>query len=113
MYEFHTTQQGTHIHPGQTLNLDYSVLHTVRQRESMRLQFGIVGYNQWQTTDKSGPGLTPLQRTERYTVNALGFASVVSWPERKVSLSLKGFNEFENRSTFQGFSIQISSSIGL
>src|SRR5207245_4134059 len=26
LYEFHTTQQGTNIHPGQTLNLDSSLL---------------------------------------------------------------------------------------
>src|SRR4029077_980337 len=29
MYEFHGTQQGTMVHPGQTLNLDYSLTHTL------------------------------------------------------------------------------------
>ena len=28
MYEFHSTQQGTMVHPGQTFNLDYSLTHT-------------------------------------------------------------------------------------
>src|SRR5262249_31705857 len=28
MYEFHTTQAGTEIHPGQTANIDYSVART-------------------------------------------------------------------------------------
>src|SRR5262249_14179862 len=28
MYEVHTTQQGTSIHPGDTLDLDYSVMHS-------------------------------------------------------------------------------------
>jgi hypothetical protein len=28
MYEFHGTQEGTMVHPGQTLNLDYSLTHT-------------------------------------------------------------------------------------
>jgi hypothetical protein len=32
-------------------------------------------------------------------------------PERQVSLGLKYFKEFSNRSTFQGYSLQISASI--
>jgi hypothetical protein len=28
MYEFHTTQSGTHIRPGKTFDLDYSVMRT-------------------------------------------------------------------------------------
>jgi acyl dehydratase len=28
MYEFHGTQQGTMVHPGQTINLDYSLTQT-------------------------------------------------------------------------------------
>src|SRR5436190_5821089 len=54
MYEWHTTQRGTNIHPGQTLSLDYSLMHSVNARDILRLQFGLVGYNQWQTTDKTG-----------------------------------------------------------
>jgi hypothetical protein len=29
MYEFHTTQEGTGVHPGQTFDLDYSALASV------------------------------------------------------------------------------------
>ena len=29
MYEFHTTQEDTNIHPGQTLDLDYSLMQAV------------------------------------------------------------------------------------
>jgi hypothetical protein len=112
MYEFHTTQKGTGIHPGQTLDLDYSVMRTVMSREDMALQVGIAGYNQWQTTKRTGPGLASEQSNDRYRVNALGVASTVSWPERRVSLGLKYFKEFENRSTFEGFSTQISCAIG-
>ncbi len=77
----------------------------------MHLQIGLVGYGQWQTTDKSGPTITPEQAKAHYKVNALGFASNVVLPERKVSLGVKYFKEFSNRSTFQGYSLQISSSI--
>ena len=111
MYEFHTTQKETNIHPGQTLNLDYSVTHSIRLGDESSLQVGLGGYNQWQTTDKSGPTITPEQATARYKVNALGFVSNAMLPWHKASVGFKYFKEFANRSTFQGYSVQISGSI--
>jgi hypothetical protein len=111
MYEFHSTQQGTQIHPGQNVDLDYSVTQVFAVRSGVRLQLGLVGYEQWQTTDKSGPTITPTQATALYRVNALGFASNVMLPERRVSVGAKYFKEFSNRSTFQGYSLQISGTI--
>jgi hypothetical protein len=109
MYEFHTTQKSTQIHPGQTLNLDYSLLHSFPIR-GVTLQLGMVGYNQWQTTDKTGPTITPEQSKAHYKVNALGFASNLNLRAR-VSVGFKYFEEFSNRSTFQGHSIQVSGTI--
>ena len=40
------------VHPGQTFNLDYSLTHTFPLQRALRLQLGLVGYGQWQTTDK-------------------------------------------------------------
>ena len=111
LYEFHGTQQGTNIHPGETMNLDYSLTQAFPLRNDLRLQVGLVGYGQWQTTDKSGPNITPEQAAAHYKVNALGFASNVILPARKVSLGVKYFKEFSNRSTFQGYSLQISGAI--
>ena len=109
MYEFHTTQKSTQIHPGQTLNLDYSLMHSFPIR-SVTLQLGMVGYNQWQTTDKTGPTITPEQSKAHYRVNALGFASNLNLPAR-ISVGFKYFQEFSNRSTFQGHSIQVSGAV--
>ncbi|MGC2281172.1 MAG: transporter [Candidatus Acidiferrales bacterium] len=111
MYEFHTTQQGTNIHPGQNFDLDYSVTQVFSLQEDLRLQLGFVGYGQWQTTDKIGPTITAAQPAAHYRVNALGFSANVILPARKASLGVKYFREFENRSTFQGYSLQISGSI--
>jgi hypothetical protein len=111
MYEFHTTQQGTMIHPGETFDLDYSLTHTFAPARGMRLQVGLVGYGQWQTTDKTGPTITPVQETAHYKVNALGFAANAMLPERKASIGIKYFHEFECRSTFQGYTLQITGSI--
>jgi len=111
MYEFHGTQQGTNIHPGQTLNLDYSLTRAFPIHEAFRLQLGLVGYGQWQTTDKTGPTITPTQAASHYRVNAIGFASNMILPARKVSVGAKFFREFSNSSTFQGYSVQITGAI--
>lgn len=111
MYEFHGTQQGTGIHPGQTFNLDYSLTQAFRLRENARLQLGLVGYGQWQTTDKRGPTITPEEAAAHYKVNGLGFAANIMLPDRKTNVGVKYFHEFECRSTFQGYTLQISGAI--
>ena len=69
------------------------------------------GYEQRQTTATTGPAIAPEETTERYAVNALGVASNVTFSKRKVNFGLKFFEEFANRSTFQGFSLQVSGSV--
>jgi hypothetical protein len=110
MYEVHTTQEGTRVHPGQTFSLDFSLMQALPLGEKPWLQVGLVGYNQRQTTAKRGPGVTPEQASARYKVNSLGFASSANLPGR-VNVGFKYFQEFSNRSTFQGHSIQISGAI--
>ena len=111
MYEVHGTQEGTDVRPGDTFNLDYSVTHTVGLTKEVDLQLGVVGYEQRQLSDKSGPAVTPEQSSTRYLINALGFAATVNLPSRKTSLGIKYFDEFANRSTFQGYALQISGSV--
>jgi hypothetical protein len=99
------------IHPGQTIDLDYSLTQTFPLQRSLNLQLGLVGYGQWQTTDKHGPNITPEQAAAHYKVNALGFAANAVVPEQKVSVGIRYFREFECRSTFQGYTLQISAAI--
>jgi hypothetical protein len=111
MYEFHTAQSGTHIHPGETFDLDYSLMRTIKFADS-RLQVGLVGYGAWQTTAKTGPDITPAEEAQRYRVNALGAGLNFVLPARKVTLSFKYFDEFSNQWTYQGYSLQISAGVG-
>ncbi|HXZ60515.1 MAG TPA: transporter [Steroidobacteraceae bacterium] len=111
MYEFHSIQSGTAIHPGETLDLDYSLMRAFAFADS-RLQAGLVGYGAWQTTAKTGPNITPSQEAQRYRVNSLGFGLNYVLPARKVSLGFKYFDEFSNQWTYQGYSVQISIGIG-
>ena len=112
MYEFHTTQEGTGIHPGETFNLDYSLMGSLHRTGDMSLQAGLVGYEQRQTSAKTGGPVTLAESQERYAINALGFAVSAVFSGRKSTLGLKYFKEFANRSTNQGYSLQITASIG-
>jgi hypothetical protein len=111
MYEFHTTQEGTGTHPGETFDLDHSLTKAFVFTTGSSLQIGVVGYEQRQTTATTGPAITPEEATDRYAVNALGFASSLLFPKRRANLGMKFFKEFANRSSFQGFSLQFSGSI--
>ena len=110
MYEWHAKQEGTNINPGENIDLDYSLMHTVPLKNNRSIQFGIIGYNQFQTTDKTGPNITPQQAKDYYKVNSLGAAAHVAFPDHGLSFGFKYFKEFANRSTFQGYSVQVSGS---
>ena len=111
MYELHGTQEGTGVRPGETINLDYSVTRMFPLEGDVGLQVGVVGYEQRQTSGKRGPGVTQQQADARYAVNAVGFTGNLSLPARGVGLGLKYYKEFSNRSTFEGYSLQISASV--
>jgi hypothetical protein len=112
MYEFHTTQRGTQIHAGQTFDFDYSLTQILPLQKDMHtlLQLGLIGYEQLQTSNNSGPGVDPAVPAH-YRVNALGAGANIILPVRKTSLGFKWFKEFSNTSTVQGYSVQISGAI--
>ena len=97
--------------PGQTVNLDYSVARTIRLSEDTLLQLGLVGYGQRQTTDKTGPAITAAAGARITRSTRWGSRPTSMLPARKVSLGLKYFKEFSNRSTFQGYTLQISGAV--
>ena len=44
MYEFHGAQIGTGTNPGETFDIDYSMMASLRRTQSFQLQAGLVGY---------------------------------------------------------------------
>ena len=111
MYEIHTEQEGTGTSPGDTFDLDYSLMKAFTPKGWPAVGIGLAGYEQRQTTAKTGPQITPAESSERYAVNAAGFASSLAFPRQKLSLGVKYFKEFADRSTFQGYSLQFSGSV--
>lgn len=112
LYEWHTTQQGTGTTPGDTMNLDYSLIRTFSfTRGPTRLQVGVAGYEQRQTTAKTGPTIAEEQSRERYAINALGVVTNLVYPNQRVNVGVKFFEEFANRAAYQGYSFQISGAV--
>ena len=111
MYEIHTRQEDTNVKPGDTFDLDYSLMAGVLRRNDIRVQAGLTGYHALQTTAKRGPGVSAEASETRYAVNSLGFAVVVAMPRYKTTLGLKYFNELANRSTYEGHSVQVQGAI--
>jgi hypothetical protein len=109
LYEWHTTQQGTGTKPGDTINLDYSLIRTFAfAKGSSRLQLGLAGYEQRQTTAKMGPAITDEQSAERYAINAVGFVTNLVLPDHRFNAGVRFFKEFANRASYQGYSFQVS-----
>ena len=111
MYEFHGVQEGTGTNPGETFDLDYSIMGLLWGSQSFQLQAGPVGYGQRQITATTGPAISEAASMDRYAVNGLGFGVNTAFPKHKAAVGLKYFKEFANRSTFQGYSVQLSGSI--
>src|SRR5207248_10465917 len=57
-------QEGTGVHPGETFDLDYSLMYSPARTRRFQLQGGLAGYEQRQTTAKTGPGES---RSEEHT----------------------------------------------
>ena len=76
-----------------------------------RLQVGLVGYEQRQTTAKRGPAVTEEQSRERYSINALGLVTNLVFPNRRFNAGVKFFEEFGNRASYQGYSVQVSGAL--
>ena len=112
MYELHTTQRGTDVRPGGTFDLDYSIMRAVARRDELRLELGLAGYLQRQTTATVEPGASPESSAARYAVNGLGVAATAAFPKRRASVALKYFDEFANRATFEGYSVQLAGTFG-
>jgi hypothetical protein len=111
MYELHTEQKDTGVHPGDTFDLDYSLLRSFSG--SVPWQIGLAGYEARQTTARTGPSVTSEDSQSRYHINALGAALTAAFPEHGASLAIKLFKEFANRSTYQGYSAQLLGSLKL
>ena len=90
MYEFHTVQEDTGIHPGETFDLDYSLMGSISAPRYFSCRSASSDMRQRQTTAKTGPTISAGRLKWNATaVNSLGFAVNSAFPKRKASLGLE------------------------
>ena len=75
------------------------------------MQFGLVGYGQWQVSDDGGSSENPILRQVRYKVNALGFAVNFILPPKGASVGMKYLKEFGAEATVEGQSVKIYAAV--
>ncbi len=92
-YEIHSGKRSTSVTPGDTENLEWGLGKTfhLKSDASRLLQFGVVGYNQWQTTSDGGPSFNP---GFHYQVHAIGPEVGFSMPTKKLSFLVRYLPEF-------------------
>lgn len=95
-YEFHQSKQTLigSMTPGQTYSLEWGFGHTFKLKPnfSQLLQVGVVGYNQWQTTNDS-TGLV-LFANSHYQVHAIGPEITFLMPMKKLSATFRYLPEW-------------------
>ena len=106
LYEFHTVQEGPAFIRARRST--WTIRSCIRWPApgASNCRGGLAGYEQRQTTAKTGPGISVAVSEERYAINALGLAVLGILP-RRTSVGFKYFREFANRATFQGNSLQV------
>ena len=116
LYEWHTTQEGTGTKPGDTMNLEYSLMATFALAKGPDAPAGRLRedtHKSVRATAKTGPAVSDEESRERYAINALGLVTNVVLPNHRFSAGVKFFEEFDNRATYQGHSVQVSGSLPL
>jgi len=114
IYSWNTKQAGTNITPGQNDSIDYSVTQMLPlgKGEAYLLQIGVVGYGQWQTSDRQGVAV-PALAASRFGVNAVGFAANLLMPGKKLSVGTSSFWEMGATNTREGLVLMISAAFTL
>jgi hypothetical protein len=93
----------TQTHPGQTFDLDYSLVRNLTfPKPALRLQVGVTGYEARQTTAHFGPAITPALAADRYAINSIGVASQVTFPAPRLTLGMKFFEDSPIGQPFKG-----------
>lgn len=104
-----TTGAGTKATPGQAFTDEWGVGQVLPLKKdfSQLLQFGVIGYDQWQVSDNGGlatPNI-PANRLPYYSVHAVGFQANYILPAKNLSFFFKFEDEYRALARPQGQTI--------
>ena len=116
-WEIHSRRKGTDITPGQAFTMEWGLGQAIPldSNEHKLLQFGIIGYDQWQVSDNGGTfaGGLPASLTPRYSVHAIGFQGDFLMPAKGLSLYGKFEPEYQAEARPKGRTIVFGGSYTL
>lgn len=103
IWEIHGEKRGTNITPGQTFTMEWGLGQTLPLKKdfSRLFQVGVVGYDQYQTTQNGG--LTKI--FPYYSNQAIGVQSNFIMPPRGLNFFFKYYWEYHALATTQGRTI--------
>jgi hypothetical protein len=103
IWEIHTEKRGTNITPGQTFTMEWGLGQALPLKKDLSrlLQVGVVGYDQYQTTQNSG--LTKI--LPYYSYHGLGVQSNFIMPVKALNFFFKYYWSYRALATTQGRTI--------
>jgi hypothetical protein len=103
IWEIHGQKAGTNITPGQAFTMEWGFgqVLPLKKNFSRLLQFGLVGYDQWQVSNNGGrTALLPY-----YSSHGIGFQTNFILPVKALNFFFKYYDAFSAKATAQGRTI--------
>ena len=105
-WEFHQTKRHSDVKVGDNMTLEYGIGKIfVKNQGKQLIQFGGVGYAEFQLTEDLGTGVSDLTRHNKDRVFALGPEFGVILPPQKLNFMVRVLPEFGARNRTQGVTI--------
>ncbi len=109
VWEFHQTKRHEDVKVGNNVTFEYGVGKTfIKNKGKQVLQFGVVGYAEFQLTDDSGSDVTPINAGNKDHVFALGPEFDVILPPQKFNFMIRVLPEFAARSRTRGLTFVVA-----
>ena len=108
-WEAHHRKRTADVKVGNNVTFEYGVGKTfVRNKGAQLLQFGMVGYSQFQLTDDTGTGVVFPNLGNKDSVHAIGPEFGVILPAKKFNLMVRVLPEYGARSRTQGVTVVLA-----
>lgn len=109
VWEVHHKKINTDVTVGNNVTFEYGVGRTwVKNKGAQLIQFGVVGYSEFQLTNDGGTQVSPLNRNEKDRVHAIGPEFGVILPAKKFSFMVRVLPEYAARSRTSGVTVVAS-----
>ncbi len=109
VWEFHQKKRSQDVKVGNNVTFEYGVGKTfVKNKGKQLLQFGIVGYSEFQLTDDTGTGVPPATAGQKDRVHAIGPEFGVILPAKKFNFLVRVLPEYAAHSRTQGVTVVVA-----